>query len=356
MHDLPIVPPPMGPEHYDFELPPELIAQRPAPSRGEARLLWVQEGGVLEERRASELASVLPADALVVLNDSSVVPARVFATRDDGRVFELLMCEVAPELTDGDCVRAWVRHARRLRLGDRLRTGEIELVFEGEDAVDARARRFRIRGGNLLSMLERAGQVPLPPYIARPDGPDADDRARYQTLFAERPGSVAAPTAGLHFESALLASLDVAKITLHVGPGTFLPMEAADVREHRVGPERYFVAASQAEKIEAARAQGRPIIAVGTTATRTLEGIAALNAGVVRAGEGWIDLMITPGHNWQVVDGLLTNFHLPRSSLLMLVSTLGGHERVMAAYARAVERRFRFFSYGDCMFVRRELK
>ena len=246
-----------------------------------------------------------------------------------------------------------MRGAKKLRVGDALvfAEGRLRVRFEGPDPVDPRARRFTLIEGRLTEALEAAGEVPLPPYIAREGAPDDEDRRRYQSVFAAREGSVAAPTAGLHFDDAMIEALDPVRLTLHVGPGTFLPMEAKDVRAHRVGAERYAISEDAAARIEAARAEGRPILAVGTTVTRTLEAVAAQNGGRIVAGAGMTDLVIAPGHRFLVVERLMTNFHLPRSSLLMLTCTFGGQARVLAAYRHAVAQRYRFYSYGDCMLI-----
>jgi S-adenosylmethionine:tRNA ribosyltransferase-isomerase len=293
---------------------------------------------------------------LVVLNDSRVVPARVHARRlgagEAERKFELLICDPAAA-RPGALVRAWVRGAKRLRVGDRLGFGAVVLGYLGPDPIDTRARRFELLEGELLEVLEQTGELPLPPYVARPEGPSAHDRERYQTVFARDRGSVAAPTAGLHLDAELLAAIDHAFVTLHVGPGTFLPMDVADVREHRVGAERFTIPQASADAIADARAQGRPILAVGTTVTRTLESVAAANQGAIVAGSGATELVIGPEHRFRCVDMLLTNFHLPRSSLLMLVCSLAGRERVLAGYREALRAGYRFYSYGDCMLVDR---
>lgn len=342
----------MGPDAFDYELPPAQIAQTPADARGASRLLVATQSPSVHAK-ASALAAHLPPDALVVVNDSRVVPARIEATRDDGRVFELLLCAPGPEQGPGTAVLAWVRGAKKLRDGDELSAGSLRLRFVGPDparpAVDPRSRRFEVVAGQVLPALAVAGAVPLPPYIRRT--PDARDVDRYQTVYADAPGSVAAPTAGLHWTQAQLAALDVVRLTLHVGPGTFLPMEAADVRAHRVGAERVELSAEAAARITAAQAQGRPIVAVGTTSTRALEGIA--RRGPLQAFDGMTDLVITPGFDFRVVTHLVTNFHLPRSSLLMLVASLGGYARVMACYREAVATGYRFYSYGDCMLIDR---
>ncbi len=339
----------MGPQAYDFVLPPEQIAHAPAAERTASRMLVL--GAEVLHRHVRDLPDMLPEDALVVVNTSKVVPARLHGTRTDGRRFEVLLCAPAPGQGPGTRVKAWVRNAKKLRPGHRLAFGEaLELSFVGSDDVDPRARVFEVVAGDVLTACAASGEVPLPPYIARPDGPRPDDEERYQTVFAAAQGSVAAPTAGLHLDEAMVKHLDPARVTLHVGPGTFLPMEAEDVRDHRVGAERYAIDAENAAKIQAARDAGRPIVAVGTTATRTLETLGR-DGRAIEAGAGETDLMITPGHAFEVVTHLLTNFHLPRSSLLMLVCCLGGRERVLAAYEEAVREGYRFYSYGDCMLV-----
>lgn len=348
----------MGPEQFDFHLPPEQVAQTPAERRGRARMMVVAPGGAAPTHTHAEaLPEFLPPDALVVLNETRVVPARVHLEREsDGRPFELLVCEPRPGLVAGDTVEAWVRGAKRLKPGDRLRSkvpGGVVLGFVGAAPVDGRARAFELVEGDLMVTLQGQGEVPLPPYIERPNGPLDVDRERYQTVFARHDGSVAAPTAGLHFEADLLERLDTARISLHVGPGTFLPMDVEDVREHRVGAERVEIGEAAASKIAQARSAGRPIVAVGTTVTRALEGIAARHDGAVVPVKTHVDLVITPGHPWRVVDGLVTNFHLPRSSLLMLVCAFAGRETVLGAYNAAVEAGYRFYSYGDCMFSMR---
>lgn len=343
----------IGPEAFDFDLPVAQIAQQPAERRGDARLLVFSDPGALPPWRhaaARELPSFLPPGALVVLNDSKVVPARIFLSGPNARRFELLVCDPRPDLGVGSSFRAWVRGARYLRPGDRLVADDFACIYTGPDPIDPRARSFEVAASELLPTLHRAGEVPLPPYIRREAGPDARDADRYQTLYAAAPGSVAAPTAGLHWEPEVLARLDLVRITLHVGPGTFLPMEAADVREHRVGAEQAEISEAAATRIRTARAEGRPIVAVGTTATRALEAVAARHGELVPFS-GPVDLVITPEHRFRVVDRLVTNFHLPRSSLLMLVCSLGGRERVLAGYREAVRAGYRFYSYGDCMLV-----
>ncbi len=342
----------MGPDAFDYVLPPEQIAQAPAPQRGDSRLL-VCTAAAPVHARAHALLEHLPEDALVVVNASRVVPARLHARRADGRVFELLLCDPAPAQGEGAEIRAWARRAKKLRPDDRLSVGALTLRLLGPDPVDPRARRFVVEQGEVLPALEAHGQLPLPPYIERPQGPDDADRDRYQTVYARAEGSVAAPTAGLHLRREQLEQLDVVELLLHVGPGTFLPMDVEDVGEHRVGAERVELTEDAARRIEAARAAGRPIVAVGTTSTRALEGIAAANDGRLVPGACTTSLVITPGFRFRVVTHLLTNFHLPRSSLLMLVCSLAGRDRVLSWYREAVSEGYRFYSYGDCMLVPR---
>ncbi|MFO7561272.1 MAG: tRNA preQ1(34) S-adenosylmethionine ribosyltransferase-isomerase QueA [Enhygromyxa sp.] len=343
------------PADYDFELPAEQIAQHPAPERRAARLLVL--GDRVEHRSVAELPQLLSAcerPPLLVVNDSRVVPARIHARRETGKRFELLVVDPGRREL-GDRLLAWVRGAKKLELGEHLQLegGGLTLRYLGRDPSerDGRACSFEVVEGELLAALEARGELPLPPYIARPGGPSSTDLERYQTVFAREQGSVAAPTAGLHLDEELLGRLEHVAITLHVGPGTFLPMEVADVREHRVGAERYSITEEAAARIEAARAEGRPILALGTTVTRTLESVAAAHEGKVVAGSGSTELVITPGHRFAVVDMLMTNFHLPRSSLLMLVCSFAGRERVLAAYREAVASGYRFYSYGDAMLV-----
>ncbi len=300
---------------------------------------------------ARTLPEHVPDRALVVVNASSVVPARMVVQRSDARTFELLWCAPAAGQGPGASVQAWVRGGKRLRCGDVLTVGALEVRCE-DDGGDGRERSFVILSGDLIEACRAHGQIPLPPYIARPDGPVPADLDRYQTIYADRDGSIAAPTAGLHFDEAMLAQLDVVRLHLHVGPGTFLPMDAADIRDHRVGAERIELGEVAALRIEEARAIGRPIVAVGTTVVRALESLAHGGRPLV-AARTQTELVIVPGHRFEVVTHLLTNFHLPRSSLLMLACAFGGTERVLAAYVEAVAQGYRFYSYGDCMLLTR---
>jgi S-adenosylmethionine:tRNA ribosyltransferase-isomerase len=333
----------------DYVLPPELIAQEPAPERAAARLLVLDRrtGGV-EHDRIGGLPGRLRAGDLLVLNDTRVIPARLRGRRPSGGRVEVLLC--APVGDDG----TWEVLARGApRVGERLHLPD----GIGEWTRDLGDGRWQLRlalGEPVLAWLERVGEVPLPPYIRRPDGPSARDRERYQTTYARVPGAVAAPTAGLHFTPQLLDALAAAGVartfvTLHVGPGTFLPIRADDVAAYRMAPERYAVSAAAAAAIEAARRDGRRVVAVGTTTVRALESAGA--DGRVVAGEGAASLFVQPGHAFRVVDAMLTNFHLPRTPLLAMVAALAGWERIRAAYEEAVRLRYRFYSFGDAVLI-----
>jgi S-adenosylmethionine:tRNA ribosyltransferase-isomerase len=357
-------------QDFDYQLPPERIATHPVASRDAARLLVLQrESGDLRHTTFGELPQLLRPRSLVVLNDTRVFPARLVGKKPTGGAVEVLLvrCASSSTLAAGGWSETWEVLARSLgavAVGARLGFAdevEAEVVARGERG--AALMRFEGRQpGGVLALAERIGVVPIPPYIeaARkrlgPEGAalTAEDRARYQTVYAQAPGAVAAPTAGLHFTEPLLAAVtaaghELARITLHVGPGTFRPVESEDPLQHRMDPERYEISAAAAAAIERARGEGRPVVAVGTTVVRTLE-TAAL-AGEVRAGIGDTDLYLVPGSRFRVVTDLITNFHLPRSTLLMLVAAFAGRERVLAAYQRAVAAGYRFYSYGDAMFI-----
>ena len=337
---------------FDYDLPPELIAQEPLPERDASRLMVLDRAtGARAHQLFRDLPGLLRAGDLLVFNRSRVIPARLLGTRAGGGQAEVLLLRDRGQ----DVWEALLRPGRRLGPGARVRVGdalEVEVTPDAPLPDGRRLVRLHAAGGTVVSAIERAGHVPLPPYIRRADRPE--DRARYQTVFAREPGSVAAPTAGLHFTPALLAALaergiETAQMVLHVGPGTFRPVQVDDVSAHAVPPEPYVVPASTAEAIHRARGRGGRVIAVGTTTTRVLE-TAAVD-GDVAAGEGDTALTITPGFRFRAVDALITNFHLPRSSLILLVSAFAGRERVLAAYAEAVRERYRFYSYGDAMLV-----
>jgi S-adenosylmethionine:tRNA ribosyltransferase-isomerase len=333
---------------FDYSLPPELIAQEPLAERSASRLLVV-DGDALADRRFTDLPALVRAGDLLVLNDTRVIHARLYGVKDSGGHVEVLIERaVGPHEA-----LAQVRASKSPRAGSTLRLGD---AFE-VSVLGRVGEFFHLRfpaGEDLFALLERHGKLPLPPYITRPAG-EADE-ARYQTVFARAPGSVAAPTAGLHFDEALLARIAAsgarcAWLTLHVGAGTFQPVRADELGEHRMHRERYLIPQETADAIAATRAAGGRVIAIGTTSLRALE--AAAQDGPLEAGSGETELFILPGFRFQVVDALITNFHLPKSTLLMLVSAFAGMARVRRAYAHAVSERYRFFSYGDAMFLTR---
>jgi len=335
---------------FDYALPPELVAQTPADRRDASRLLVLPDSGPPEHRAIRELPSLLPRDALVVVNDARVVPARLFARKPSGGRVELLLIEDL-----GDPVwRCLVRGQKSLapgvvlellpRRGSRPERAAPKATYLGDGRV-----RF---DAPIFTVLDDWGELPLPPYIDRAAGPTENDRERYQTVFARAPGAVAAPTAGLHFTERMLAGLDHVSVTLHVGPGTFAPVRVDDVTEHVMHVERYEVPAATASAYDAAKKAGRPIVAVGTTVVRTLESALGPD-GKLAAGPGSTQLFLYPGRPIRAVDLLVTNFHMPKSTLLMLVCAFAGTERVLAAYREAVAARYRFFSYGDAMLLTR---
>jgi len=330
---------------FDFDLPPERIALRPASPRDSARLLAVGREG-LRDLHVSDLPALLRAGDMLVFNDTRVIPAQLEGRRGEARIGATLHKRI-----DLRRWQAFVRNAKRLRLGDRIyfgagvsavaeerdAEGGFTLLFEGDEPVE--------------TLLDRAGTMPLPPYIAGKRAIDARDRSDYQTMFAARDGAVAAPTAALHFTPRLMAALNDAGIgsetvTLHVGAGTFLPVKAGDTDDHRMHAEWGSISAEGAARLNAARAAGGRIIAVGTTSLRVLES-AAGEDGTIHPWTGETRIFITPGYRFRAIDGLMTNFHLPRSTLFMLVSALMGLETMQAAYAHAIGRDYRFYSYGD---------
>lgn len=360
---------------FSYHLPEELIAQEPLEDRAASRLLRLRCGSdTLEDRAFREFPDLLRPDDLVVFNNTRVFPARLYgrrsgakaqpvsvqnsASRDflQGRIQVLLTKQISQEPNEWECL---VRPGKKIGVGERLYFGgddspEPELVAGVVSRGDFGERRIRFDPvPDFFATIERLGHVPLPPYIAREDR--GKDRERYQTVYARERGSVAAPTAGLHFTPEILARLrqrriESAEITLHVGLGTFQPVREEIVEEHKLHSERYEISEEAAEKINQALDGKRRVVAVGTTTTRTLEYAAGIS-GRVQAGSGESDLFIYPGFEFRVVSALLTNFHLPQSTLLMLVCALGGTEPVLTAYRHAVEQRYRFYSYGDCMLV-----
>jgi S-adenosylmethionine:tRNA ribosyltransferase-isomerase len=344
---------------FDFELPPDRIAQEPATPRDASRLLVLdRDDGSLVHRGFRDLPEELRADDLLVLNDTRVLPARLVGTKGSGGRVEMLLVEEVSGPPDSPRWRCLLGASKKPGMG-----GVIH--FPGglaAEVVEREGETWIVRlshpSGDPLAAVVATGSMPLPPYIRREpaDARAADDRERYQTVFARRLGAVAAPTAGLHFTPELLARIRergvaVAWVTLHVGLGTFLPVRVERIEDHRMHEEAYDVPEASAQAIAAARARGGRIVAVGTTVLRTLETAAAAD-GVVRAGRGRSALFITPGFRFRAVDAMVTNFHLPRSTLLMLVAAFAGRERVLSAYAEAVRAGYRFYSYGDAMFVR----
>jgi S-adenosylmethionine:tRNA ribosyltransferase-isomerase len=349
---------------FDFPLPPELIAQQPPAERGQSRMLVVnRDTGALRDSTFSEFPSLLNPGDLLVLNDSRVIPARLYARRTLVRerdkptgCVEVMLTEPAGE----NLWRALVHPGKKVRVGEVLvfpsPSGEIELQAEvlERNYFGQRLLRFNLVD-DFFAVLDRIGHIPLPPYIRRDDA-DAD-RERYQTVYSRERGSVAAPTAGLHFTPQILDAItargiEVARITLHVGLGTFAPLRVENLNEVRLHRERYTLPAQTAEAINAAARSARRIVAVGTTVVRTLEHCAQQAKGCpLQAHSGETEIFISPGFQLRLVNALLTNFHLPQSSLLMLVSAFAGREPVLAAYRHAGQQKYRFFSYGDCMFL-----
>jgi len=349
---------------FEYSLPAELIAQKPSAVRGESRLLVLRredaaqrrEGArtrgrepQFEDRRFSDLIELIPPGDLLVLNSTKVRHARLIGRRPSGAPAEVLLLHAGDEST-------WIAMGKpgsALKPGKRIDLGHgisVETVDELPDGY----RRVRFHGGTAEEAMERIGRLPLPPYIDR--DPTSEDDLRYQTVFAEREGSVAAPTAGLHFTPDLLGALAlrgvrIARIDLEVGPGTFKPVEVEDPARHPMHPERYDIPVEAARLVADTRARGKAVWAVGTTVVRALEA-AARDDGTVAPGPAATRLMITPGFGFRVVNRLITNFHLPRSTLLMLVAAFAGYETTMAAYAHAVKERYRFYSYGDAMVIR----
>ena len=335
---------------FDYALPAELVAQRPAAERARGRLLHLDgASGALEDLRFADLPRLVDPRDILVLNDTRVIKARLAGRKHSGGRIELFVERV---LAGGEAL-VLIRASHPPRPGAQLVVGDgqaVEVLGREDDLF-----RVRFAGARPDEVLERWGEVPLPPYIEH--APDAQDAERYQTVYAAKPGAVAAPTAGLHFDAATLEDLAhrgnrIVKITLHVGAGTFRPVRVARVEDHRMHSERFEVTQPVVDAIAAARAAGGRVLAVGTTSLRALESAARQPGGAgLRACAGETDLFIYPGFRFQVVDRLLTNFHLPRSSLLMLVAAFGGLDNVRRAYAHAIERRYRFFSYGDAMLI-----
>ncbi len=354
---------------FDYHLPEELIAQEPCADRAGSRLLHASKNG-LEDRAFRDLPGLLRPGDLVVFNNTRVFPARLFGRRSGarampvsqqnpaarefltGRIEVLLARQMSEDPNEWECL---VRPGRKIGIGEKLFFGEGgELAAEVVDRGGFGERRIRFDPiPDFFGAVERLGHVPLPPYISREDR--AADRERYQTVYARERGSVAAPTAGLHFTPEILERMkqhgvETAEVTLHVGLGTFQPVRVENVEEHKLHQEPYSISEDAAAKINRALEERRRVVAIGTTTVRTLE-YSAREAGRVQPGSGEADIFIYPGFKFRVVGATLTNFHLPQSTLLMLVCALGGKEQMLAAYRHAVEQKYRFYSYGDCMFV-----
>jgi S-adenosylmethionine:tRNA ribosyltransferase-isomerase len=358
-------------DRFDYELPPERIAQFPAARRDESRLLIVdRRAETWRDARFSDLVGQLAPGDLLVVNETAVFPARLFARRPTGGEVEFLLVRpldgADPGLAEGRRWEALTRPGRKARRGDALelldregRRSGARVIVEGKGETGYRRIRLEVPGEPWAWIAEH-GHVPLPPYIARPDV--EEDRSRYQTVYARRRGAVAAPTAGLHFTRELLDRLAArgigrAALTLHVGPGTFRPVTAQRAEEHVMDPEWYGIPEATAEALARARARGGRVVAVGTTTVRALESAArewtgrAGQTGTPSATQGWTDLFLRPGHEFRWVDAMVTNFHLPRSTLLLLVAAFAGTELTLAAYRHAVEAGYRFYSYGDAMLI-----
>jgi S-adenosylmethionine:tRNA ribosyltransferase-isomerase len=337
---------------FDYTLPPELIAQFPPAERGASRLLDVD--GTLYDRRFAELPALLHAGDVLVFNDTKVIPARVFAQKDTGGKVEMLIERVL----DSHHALAHIRASKAPKAGSTLAVDTQtapQVVLKVEEKTGSLYRLQFPSEKTVIEWLHQFGELPLPPYITHT--PDAEDAKRYQTVYAKHEGAVAAPTAGLHFTDSLLAQLDAmgvqrAHVTLHVGAGTFQPVRTEDLSQHVMHSEWYEIAPDDCARINRAKHEGRRVIAVGTTSLRALES-GAIATGVLQAGARETQMFITPGYTFKIVDALISNFHLPKSTLMMLVSALAGYDEIRAAYAHAVAQQYRFFSYGDAMFLRR---
>ncbi len=334
---------------FDFTLPEHLIAKQPLQQRDASRLLCMDRAGALIDRLIRDLPALVQPGDLWVLNDTKVIPARLVGRKASGSRAELLLLEPTGE---ADVWLAWGKSNKPLKAGTEIIFSDL---FSAEVlARDGKQLRVRLIADDVVAAIESVGHMPLPPYINRPD--TEADKTRYQTVFARHAGAVAAPTAGLHLTAELMAAMQAAgatfaRLTLHVGPGTFQPVQVETISEHVMHEEAYIVPDETAALVNRARDDGRRVIAVGTTSLRTLE--AASAGGRLQAGAGRTSIFITPGYDFQIVDALLTNFHLPKSTLIMLVAALAGRERVLNAYEHAKATGYRFYSYGDAMFVPR---
>ncbi|QTD41600.1 tRNA preQ1(34) S-adenosylmethionine ribosyltransferase-isomerase QueA [Sporosarcina sp. Te-1] len=337
---------------FDFDLPEELIAQTPLVDRTASRLMLLDRvTGKVEHKVFRDIVDELKAGDLIVLNNTKVLPARLIGTKEDtGASIELLLLKETGE----DEWETLVKPAKRVKPGTVVSFGDGRLKAECVEILEQGGRIFKfVYEGIFYEILDALGQMPLPPYITE----TLEDQSRYQTVFAKERGSAAAPTAGLHFTEEILQQIQekgvgIAFITLHVGLGTFRPVSSDAIEDHTMHSEYYNVTEEAAEAINSAKANGGRVFAIGTTSARTLETIASANNGKIVPSSGWTSIFIYPGYQFSILDGLLTNFHLPKSTLIMLVSALSSREHILAAYKEAVEQRYRFFSFGDAMFIR----
>lgn len=337
---------------FDYDLPADLIAQTPLKERDASRMLVLnRREQTWSDSKFKDLPGYLRSTDVVVINNSRVIPARLTGTRDTGGHVEIFLVRQL----ESQIWEALVRPGNRLKKGSRVNFAEGQLIAEILDEPGAELRRVRFHyEGSFDDRLAEIGSTPLPPYIKRPSGVSAEDRERYQTIYSKRRGAIAAPTAGLHFTPEVLAQVaetaTITEITLHVGYGTFEPVRVDDVAQHSVSGERFEISESAAQTINDARANGGRVIVVGTTTMRALESAAGEDGSIV-PGSGHATLTIKPGYRFRIANALLTNFHLPRSSLLILVSAFAGREFILRTYRHAVEERYRFYSYGDCMLI-----
>ncbi len=338
---------------FDFSLPEELIAQQPAPEREGSRLMCLERSKqAVTVGNFTDILDYFQSGDLLVVNDTRVIPARLLGNKPSGGKIEILLVRRIMTSSQEEWL-CMTRSSKPLRPGTFIELdGGIEAEILQEEEPPYRRVRFHCQG-DFLQQVEKVGHLPLPPYIKRPDS--AADRSRYQTVFARESGAVAAPTAGLHFTDGILEQLrgkgvQILSLTLHVGLGTFLPVRVENIREHRMHAELYSIPQATADAVNTAKAEGRRVFALGTTSCRALE-TAATDGSRLQSGTGDSEIFIYPGYRFKLVDALITNFHLPKSTLLMLVSAFTGREFILSAYRRAVEERFRFFSYGDCMLI-----
>ena len=346
----------MNVNDFDFQLPEELIAQTPLLDRTSSRLLVMdKDNGNIDHKHFRDITDYLHAGDTLVLNDTRVLPARLMGVKEDtGANIEVLLLKSI----DGDVWETLVKPAKKVKIGTVVSFGEGLLRAECTGILDHGGRHFKmIYDGIFYEILDKLGEMPLPPYIRE----KLEDQDRYQTVFAKERGSAAAPTAGLHFTDELLKKIEekgvnIAFITLHVGLGTFRPVSVESIEDHEMHAEFYRINAETAQLINRTKAQGGRVISVGTTSTRTLESVANKFGGELQEDSGWTDIFIFPGYQFQAIDGLITNFHLPKSTLVMLVSALSNRDHILNAYNEAVNERYRFFSFGDAMFIEPQKK